>query len=324
MKTCLIIGAGIAGLLAARTLQAAGVQVTVLDKGRGVGGRMATRRIGGGLCDHGAQFFTARSERFGQLVADWQAAGLAVEWTRGFADPAGVWQNDSYPRYRGAQGMTTVPKFLAQGLDVRLNARAAAVQTDTAGWQVTLEDGARLTSDALILTPPVPQSLDLLKAGGVALSAADHDTLSSIVYHPCIAVMARLDRLSAIPEPGGVQLDAEPIRWIADNTRKGISPDVPTVTIHGAPGFSRDHWEADRQAAGQALLDAAAPWLGSAQVSEWQVHGWRYSQPIATYHAPCLRAEGLPPLIFAGDAFAGPRVEGAALSGLAAADGLLA
>ena len=100
-KRCLIIGAGIAGLLAARTLQERGLQVTVLDKGRGVGGRMATRRIGSAVFDHGAQFFTARDPRFQALVNSWLAAEVAAEWCRGFAGPEGVRQDDGHPRYRG-------------------------------------------------------------------------------------------------------------------------------------------------------------------------------------------------------------------------------
>ncbi len=65
------------GLLAANKLQEAGWRVTVLDKGRGVGGRMATRRFGGGSFDHGAQFFTARSDEFKEMVEDWRKAGAA-------------------------------------------------------------------------------------------------------------------------------------------------------------------------------------------------------------------------------------------------------
>ena len=94
-----IVGAGIAGLLAAQTLKRAGKDVLVVDKGRGVGGRMATRRVGAGVIDHGAQFFTVRSERFGALVAEWQAAGLVTEWTHGFADAERQWKNDGYPRH---------------------------------------------------------------------------------------------------------------------------------------------------------------------------------------------------------------------------------
>ncbi len=321
MKSCVVVGAGLAGLVAAQQLQAAGIAVTVLDKGRGVGGRMATRRIGNGVIDHGAQFFTVRDERFRQLVEQWQAAGLVVEWTRGFVDVNGVWTGDGYPRYRGVTGMTAVPKYLAQKLDVRTSTRVTTIQSQGDQWHLTTESGEAFAADVLVMTAPVPQAMALL--GAVDLPTAVMHALTQIEYDPCIAVLAVLDRPAAIPQPGGVQLDSEPIRWLADNTQKGISPDVPTITIHGAPQFSRDHWDMDRNAAGQLLLDAAASWLGMAQISEFQVHGWRYSQPVTVHDEPCLLVPGPPPLVFAGDAFAGPRVEGAAVSGLVAASNLL-
>jgi len=323
VKSCLIIGAGMAGLLAARNLNAHGIAVTVLDKGSIVGGRMATRRYGDGIFDYGAQFFTVRDPRFGELVEQWQAAGLVVQWTRGFADAEGHWENDGYPRYRATDGMATLPEYVSRGLDVRVNTPVVSVRAHNENWTAAAASGETFTADALILTPPVPQSLDLIAAGDVTLPQPAQQALESMTYHPCIAVLALLDGPNAIPEPGGVQFDGEPIRWIADNTRKGISPDAYAITIHGATKFSRDHWDMDRLEAGQLLIDAARPWLGTAHVREYQVHGWRYSQPVETYQDPCLVIDDPLPLVFAGDAFAGPRVEGAALSGLAAAESLL-
>jgi renalase len=75
-RSCIIVGAGLSGLLAASTLQREGWDVTVVDKGRDVGGRMATRRIGRGNFDYGAQFFTVRGERFAGLLEDWRLRGL--------------------------------------------------------------------------------------------------------------------------------------------------------------------------------------------------------------------------------------------------------
>ena len=74
---------------------------------------------------------------------------------------------------------------------------------------------------------------------------------------------------------------------------------------------------------GRRLLDASKPWLG-AEVLSYQVHGWRYSKPMRVDEEPCVLATESPPLVLAGDAFAGPRVEGAALSGWAAAGAVLA
>ena len=80
----LVVGSGIAGLTAARTLQEAGVRVVVLDKGRRPGGRMATRELDGARADHGAQFFTARSPELSGRVDEWVAAGAARVWCHGF------------------------------------------------------------------------------------------------------------------------------------------------------------------------------------------------------------------------------------------------
>ncbi len=111
------------GLVGARELSVAGWRVVVLEEGRGVGGRMATRRIGNATFDHGAQFFTVRSERFERLVAGWLEAGVIEEWTRGFADAEGRHSYDGHPRYRGSEGMNSIPKHLARDLDVRTGER---------------------------------------------------------------------------------------------------------------------------------------------------------------------------------------------------------
>src|SRR5919107_6052412 len=90
MESCVIVGAGLSGLVAARALQDAGMRVTILEKEEKVGGRMRTDRVEEGVFDHGAQFFTVRGERFGEMVKGWLSAGVAEEWTRGFADASGV------------------------------------------------------------------------------------------------------------------------------------------------------------------------------------------------------------------------------------------
>jgi renalase len=84
MTNISIIGAGLSGLMAAHALTRAGARVTVLDKGRSVGGRLATRRIGGGHADHGAQFFTVRTSAFAAHVQEWVSDGVAYEWARGW------------------------------------------------------------------------------------------------------------------------------------------------------------------------------------------------------------------------------------------------
>lgn len=319
-KSCLVIGAGIAGLMAARTLQAQGVRVTVLDKGRGVGGRMATRRIGSAVFDHGAQFFTARNPRFQALVAAWLAASVSEEWCRGFAQPDGAAQGDGHPRYRGAAGMTAVPKYLALGLDIQLCRRAVSAAARGAQWRVRTDQGTTFTADGLLLTAPVPQSLKMLDSGETAISFDARAALAAIRYDPCIALMVQ-PRESYLPEPGGMQFPGGPIAWIGDNRKKGISL-CEAVTLHAGAEFSRAHWDAEDGKVVSTLLAAATDWIAEAS-ADIQVHRWRFAKPAALYPGSCLALPHPLPLVFAGDAFGEPRVEGAALSGLAAAQALV-
>lgn len=326
--TCLIVGAGIAGLLAATRLAAAGVRVTVLDKARGVGGRMANRRVtlpDGRVArfDHGAQYFTAKTATMQAHVAAWLAAGVIRPWATGFYAADGTPHINGEPRYIGHDGMPAVARHLAQTLDVRTGVTVAQIDAGPP-FRVAAHDGTTYTADWVLLTPPAPQALALLDAGRVVLPDAARQALAQIAFDPCFAVLALLDRPSALPAPGGLwPVAREPIAWLADNQQKGVS-DVPAVTIHAGPHFSRARFDDDPQKVGRDLLAEAAAYLGGAQVVDFQVQRWRYSIPTQLHPAPTLRVDVPGPLAFAGDAFAGARVEGAALSGLAAAEALLA
>lgn len=323
-RLCVVVGAGISGLLAARELTAAGWRVVVLDKGRGVGGRMATRRVGDGTFDHGAQFFTVRSERFERLVSTWLEERVVEEWSRGFADAEGRPNEDGHPRYRGSHGMTSIPKHLAGDLEVRTGERATQVDLREGVWQVATETGSLFEGTALLLTSPVPQSLALFREE-VVLSADVRRELEDISYSPCLALMALLDGPTGVPEPGGVQIKGEPLDWIGDNQRKGIS-ETPAVTIHAGPGWSDEHFDADEAWITTSLLSFAGDRLQtdlSSRTIETSLARWRYSWVTQPHEEPCLVASDDPPLLFAGDAFGPSKVEGAALSGLAAADRLL-
>jgi predicted NAD/FAD-dependent oxidoreductase len=312
----LVVGAGVAGLTAAADLQRRGRRVLVLDKGRGVGGRLASRRIGGATFDHGAQFITARTARFAAVIEEARQRGVVEEWCRGFDDPA-----DGHARWRGHPGMTSLAKHLARNLEVLVERQVLSMQCAGRRWVVEALTGDVFSATSVVLTPPVPQSLAIIANGGLTLAAETRTTLEAIEYERCLAVMAVLADPPRLGPPGGLAPAGGPIAWIADNQRKGISAE-PAVTIHATDAFSRGHWDLDRQEAGRRLLDAAQEWLG-AGIREFQVHGWRYSKPVRIHEDACVVVSRDPLLVLAGDAFAGPRVEGAALSGSAAAEAVL-
>jgi len=320
-RRVVVLGAGMAGLTAARRL-AASCDVIVVDKGRGVGGRLATRRIGDATFDHGAQFLTTHTAEFADTVAAWTAAGVVVPWFRGRIGPDGATDPDGHVRFRGAPTMNALAKHLAGGLDVRTGSPVSAVHRTPSGWAVTLADDSVLDADAVVMTAPVPQTLALLAAGGVVASPGERAALDAIAYEPCVALMSVLDGPSGLGAPGAVDPDAGPIDWMADNRVKGVSA-MPAVTIHATAEFSRAHWDADDDEVAAALLAAAA--LGADPVpGARSVQRWRYARPTVVHPDSCLTLGGDAPLVCAGDAFGGAKVEGAARSGAAAADAIAA
>src|SRR3712207_6586430 len=141
---------------------------------------MATRRIGTGTFDYGAQFFTVRTERFERLVVGWLEAGVVEEWARGFADAEGRYNDDGHPRYRGSEGMNTVTRHLARGLDVRTGERVVAADVRDGSWVVRCGSGRQETAGALLLTAPVPRSLTLIDSGDFELPDETRGKLDSI------------------------------------------------------------------------------------------------------------------------------------------------
>jgi predicted NAD/FAD-dependent oxidoreductase len=310
----IVVGAGLAGLLAGRTLADAGHEVTLLDKGRSPGGRLATRRIGAATLDHGAQFFTVRSEAFAAFVQGWQAEGLVYEWCRGFTS-----SGDGFPRYAVHGGMNALAKRVAAGLDVRCGTLVFAIRPGVGGWAVGLDDATVVPADAVIVTCPLPQTASLLITAEVSLP----ERLRRVDYDRTLALLAVLDRPPGLAPPGGVPSPDATFSFLADNQAKGVSA-VPAMTFHAAPDLSGDWWDRPPEEAHAELLVRARPWLGRAEVVESQLKRWRFATPREIWPHPCHVVEDADvPLILAGDAFAGPRVEGAALSGLAAARALL-
>jgi predicted NAD/FAD-dependent oxidoreductase len=328
-----IVGAGLTGLVAARLLQERGVEVVVLDRDPHPGGRLATGRLGGATVDYGAQFFTVRSDAFRAAVDAWRQVCPVTVWCHGFLQADDVRDGpesareavDGYPRYAVGGGMGTLAAQLARGVDVRGGVMVSAVRRSGRGWRVEIGGaaGGGIEAAAVIVTPPVPQSVALLAAGGAALGPALAGELGAIRYDPCIALLAALDRPPAVPAPGGAQFARGAVSWLADNVAKGASA-APAVTVHASAEWSLAHEAEDDAAAVMALLDETAGWLGTAEPLEVAVRRWPDAKPREPHPRRCVLAVDDPALVLAGDGFGESRVEGATLSGLSAAEALLA
>ncbi|MGJ3243665.1 MAG: NAD(P)/FAD-dependent oxidoreductase [Opitutales bacterium] len=317
--SCIVIGAGISGLLAATVLKKHGIHPVVLEKGRGVGGRMATRRVGDAVIDHGAQYFTVRNNIFSGWVEAWENSGIVKEWFTRFPEES---SEVGHPRYIGTNGMTTIAKHLAEGLEVHKQHKVREIHFENGQWQVTCGNGSTFDAPFLLITAPVPQALELIDGSNIELTDSKRTILSEIRYQRSLSVLALLDGPSGLPYHGGKKVHDDPvITWIADNQMKGISPKQPAVTIHSSYAFGDKHWDSPDEERIPPMLKAAEPYL-KAKATETQCHRWGFTTPITPIEAPFMFSRRHN-LMLAGDGFGGPRLETAAVSGLEAAGHLI-
>ena len=314
----LVVGAGLSGLSAAHRLREAGLDVLVVERDRWVGGRLGTRLVGSAVVDHGAQFFTTRNRKFAEWVDVLLADDLVYEWCRGFGNA------DGYPRFVARGGMAELARILAREVPVRLDCPVRAVIAGAERWQVVVEGEDETTeATAVLLTAPVPQSLRILEAGGVALDHDEEEGLPGIAYDSTLALVAVLDGPPAVARPGAVQPDVGPFSFVADNEAKGLS-EVPALTLHASAAVSSSLWTESDSKVIANLLDAAEEYVAGREVRDVQLTRWEYATPRVVWTNRCATvAESPGPLLLAGDAFGGPRVEGAWLSGDAAAATIL-
>ncbi|MFM7389146.1 MAG: NAD(P)/FAD-dependent oxidoreductase [Vampirovibrionales bacterium] len=342
--TCdvLILGAGMAGLTAAHTLHAQGYSVMLVDKGRGVGGRLATRRIENQRFDHGAQYFTATHPAFQQAVAQWVQAGVVAPWFEQLSTlPASQTTYPNTPRYTGTLGMTALAKHLAEGLTIHTSTRIGSIQHTPEGWQATSlplsaeQTPTQYTAKTLISTLPVPQWLELLEASNIPLDAATTATLNAITYAPSHAFMLQFAPDAELPplgsdthSHGGLKLTEHPtLSWIANNSQKpGLQGQAnPCWTIHTTADFSAQQWETPYDtlypqivAALEAVFEYPLP-----TPTQWQAHRWKFALVTHTHPEPTLAMPFEPPCYLAGDAFGSQsKLQTAFLSGQAAAEAI--
>jgi len=332
-----VIGGGMAGLACARRLAAAGLAVTVFDKGRGPGGRMSARRRAahGTTWDwnHGAQYFTARHPAFRELVHDWEAAGVVRAWSQpptilGESGPAAPTVEPS-ARYAGVPAMNQPAKELAATVGangvIHCGIRVAQVVPKPSGWELRDADGAdRGTFDRVVVAVPAPQAVPLLGAvphlAEQAAGAEMQPTLTGLFgfAEPLPTDIGRAFVNLPATHPGSA------LAWMARAPAEAASGHGESWVVHATHAFSRQWLHAAREQQATALRQAFAAALDLPDLApaHAEVHGWHYAAVASPIDRPCLYdpAHGLGAC---GDWCLGNRVEAAFLSGDALADAIL-
>jgi renalase len=302
-----IIGAGAAGLAAARRLRAAGRAVVLFDKGRRVGGRLATRDAVAGSFDHGAQFLRLRDAGLRAEALQWRAAGLLREWPQQAAE---------VPAWIGAPSMQALAAGWAQGLDVHCGHELRSIEGAPRAWMLRLADGLRVGPFAQVLvTVPAPQAQDWFAGSAVAAS------LARIRYAPCWTLMW-VPTAQALPPDDVFGAAGDGLGWIAREDRKPGRAGVARFLVQADADWSAAHLDEDPAAVTAALQRIAALRLGIApRGSHALAHRWRYALVTeSAQQAVIASGDGR---YYAGDGCLGGRVEAALLSGRAAAECVL-
>lgn len=315
-----VLGAGMSGAVAARRLTRAGLAVTVLDKGRGVGGRMATRRVAGvGVSlhgdlaaedlafDHGAQVMRAPGPDFAGALADWQARGVVTPW--GGSD-----------RMIGTPDMTAPVRDLLTGLDVRPGHTVTGLVRSGAGWRVTVAEApVEARFDAVAISFPAPQIVRLLGASRLALPGIERPT-----YAPCWSLMVALAEALDRPERDLIDAEGRIGAVFREDTKPGRSGGAVRLVIHASPEWSRAHLEEEASSVQAALLAAFERLIGRRLAPAYaRAHRWRYAEVETPLGEPCLY-DPIQRLGVCGDGCLGPRIEAAFDSGAALAAGIIA
>lgn len=299
MKTT-IIGAGISGLWVAHQLTKANNDITLFEKSKGVGGRMATKRIGSEKFDHGAQFYSDNLD-MKDLHQIWLAAEITSPW----------FIKKEILRYRSHSGVTALAKNLGQNLNIQFNKKITSVQKTGPDYRLNFDDNSIFETQRLILTSPVPQSLEILKSSHIHYPS----DLEHIHYAKAVVLLIEhvTTETDLVPESGYFEdSDSDIIFSIADQQKKNNCVHK-SWTITMSTAFSEKYFNESDQTILDIAIAEVIKLIPEFKFTAVTLKKWRYSHPKNTYSQLFLKLEN-ENIFLAGDAFGGPSISGAVRS----------
>jgi len=304
-----VIGAGLAGLICARTLADHGADVTVLDKGRHPGGRLATRRLEAEtFADHGAPWFDMADARLAPLRESWLASDRIAPW------PAG----ENGGRVAAVASNRALAAHLAADLDVHIGVTVQELAQSQHLWRVVTADGVIGPFDRVVVAVPAPQAAELLAPVPELAEQARR-----AAYAPSLTAMLGFD--APLPDLPDTLANAGPIaRAVRESAKPGRAGQGEIWVLHADPAWSAEHLEQDPQVSAAALREAFAERVGrSVTPRTVQGHRWRYAQVRTPLGVDALVRENAG-IGACGDWCPGGGVAGALLSGSAMAGRIFA
>lgn len=321
-----IVGAGLSGLVAGSLLLKDGASVVLLEKSKGVGGRLASRRIttrdgGEAHFDHGAQFLEISHSKCQSILESALGKDLPKSWK--------IQNSWGLDLYRPLPSMNAFPKLFSAAKHVVREKKVTQIFYDDSleVWSLLLNTGEMVSGKAILSTAPLPQLIEILNQNNLIERVEDIPGLRSINYAPSISVMLVLE------EPGGSIFLKDPdpaIHWLIDNQWKGISTHSPSATLLAAASWSEAHFQETDSQIYDRLMKIVGVITNLKPIS-YQIHRWRYAIPRVGiekpfFHLKIENASENSPFLLAGDPFGKPQwspIERAIFSGSEAAQFIL-
>lgn len=323
MVSIAIIGAGLCGLTVANKLKPY-ASVTVFEKARGIAGRMSTRRAEPFCFDHGAQFFTAKTDAFQSFISPMIDQGVIQRWDARFVEFEGkklinshVWDK-SYPHYVGVPGMNAIAKYLAQDLNIQLNTRITTLQNN-GHWNLINEQGHHVgTFDWVVFTIPAPQLMEFIPRSFIHYPDIDSKKMLA-----CFSLMLGFDKSLPLDFDAALVRGAD-ISWISVSSSKPGRKGAFSLLIHSSNKWAEDHFNDDREKVMDYLCQEASRIIGyDLDIAKHKaIHGWRYAN-IQKQENQKILIDTEKKLAVGGDWCIKGRIEAAFTSGLDVANYIL-
>lgn len=316
MHNIAIIGAGLSGLTAAHFLKPY-ADITIFEKSRGPGGRMATKYAEPYFFDHGAQFFNPKTDQFKAFIEPMIDCGIIKRWdgnfveiTKGKIAHRREW-GEEYPHYVGAPGMDAIGKYLSKNLKILLQTRIRSIASCKEGWCLIDISGKKFKwFDYIIIAIPPEQAQALLSSTIKNIAGLDEAKMQG-----CFSLMLGFKDQIPIDFDAACILD-EDISWISVNNTKPAREKALSLLIHSSNKWADEHLEDENNHVMSYLIKEASRIVSyDLSISDYKsLHRWRFAN-IGKQNRESSFLNINKKLGLCGDWFIKGRIESAFLSG---------
>ena len=324
-----IIGASISGLIAGKRLAEAGHAVTIIEKGRTLGGRLGTVKLDDTFLDYGLSHFEANTKTFQTFIDELKQEGEIREWAEEFSLFDGTEFHEINPNsdpekhYVGTDGNQSIAQKLSRWVDIKSEEKAGGLtyigpdRSKKRSWMINLTDISVFECDAVLV------ATSAVEAYGLIQTVQNRTATRRIIRHVdevrsdgCLSLAVTYDREA--PDWDGIDFEKSDLRWISNETSKRGGSGKTGLVIQSTGDFYRKHAETGDEKVKELLLEEASKVVDSwiLQPESSYLHRWKYfnaRNPIDEYFMELEMKEA--PLALIGDYLGGNSLESAFVSG---------